>query len=248
MSLEERIRALFAHHGIERAHLVGGGIVSDLIDLCVAAPDLAASLTLISPMMVPQTLTRDLAVPLSIVSGDRGKVAAMIDRALTGTTAPHRAVLRDYEPLLWTDVAVDRSAEIRGALLEFLTQVDQEVDLPPVAPEPAAGNIAGIAYQVCGKGPPLVLFPLGLSPSQWQPLLEDLAGRYAVHAISGAHIQPTSNLETRASNPGYQAVDLGHGSDQPRPRRAAAGSGLRLRRHNSLPRRANGPIPSDHGG
>ena len=54
MDLHERVRALFTHHGIERAHFVGGGFVSDLVELATAAPDLVASLTLVCPISVPR--------------------------------------------------------------------------------------------------------------------------------------------------------------------------------------------------
>lgn len=206
MTLQERIRALLAHHGIERAHFVGGGIVSDLIDLCITAPDLVASLTLICPISVPQTLTRDVIVPICVVSGDRGKAADMIDRSFSEVSGVDRVVLAKYEPLLWTDVAVERPDEIRHALLEFLARIDQEIALPPKPLGHEAGSVAELVYQVCGKGPPLVLFPLGLAPSQWQPLLDDLANHHGVVSISGAHTQPTSTLEGRAANPGYRAV------------------------------------------
>jgi hypothetical protein len=75
MTLQERIR-----------------LVGDLIDLCISAPDLAASLTLVCPFSLPQTLTRDLVVPLSIVSGDRGKAADTIERALSDDAAPTRVI------------------------------------------------------------------------------------------------------------------------------------------------------------
>jgi SAM-dependent methyltransferase len=206
MTLHERIRQLFAHHGIERAHFVGGGFVRDLIDLSIAAPDLVASLTLVCPFTVPQSLARDVVVPLSIVSGDRGKVAEAIDRALANASGTGRVVLTDCEPLLWTDVVAERTDEIRRALLASLAPIDREIALAPARPADATGVVAGLAYRSLGAGPPLVLFPLGLAASQWRPLLDDLAGRYAVVSISGAHTAPTSILEDRAANPGYQAV------------------------------------------
>jgi hypothetical protein len=40
------------------------------------------------------------------------------------------------------------------------------------------GEVAGITYRVRGSGPPLVLMPLDLTPSQWEPLIEPpAAGR-----------------------------------------------------------------------
>jgi hypothetical protein len=174
MDLHERVRALFTHHGIERAHFVGGGVVSDLVEVATTAPDLVASLTLVCPMSVPQTLVRDLAVPFSIVSGDRGKAAEMIDRALAAASRPNRFVLADYEPLVWTDVVRERVDEIRSSLLSFLVGLDQGTGPRPMALPANSGTVAELAYRVRGNGPPLALFPLGLAPSQWESLVDSL--------------------------------------------------------------------------
>jgi SAM-dependent methyltransferase len=206
MDFHERVRALFAHHGIERAHFVGGGLVSDLVELGTAAPDLVASLTLVCPMSVPQTLARDLVVPFNIVSGDRGKAAEMIDRALAGVAKPNRFVLADYEPLLWTDVARERADDIRSALLSFLAGLDQGIEPRPMALPASSGTVAELAYRVRGNGPPVALFPIGLAPSQWQPLEQALTSDYTILSVSGARTQPTSILEDRAANPGYRAI------------------------------------------
>jgi hypothetical protein len=41
------------------------------------------------------------------------------------------------------------------------------------------GEIAGISYRIRGAGPPLVLLPMFLAPSQWEPLVPRLSERYA---------------------------------------------------------------------
>ena len=153
-----------------------------------------------------QTLGRDLVVPFSIVSGDRGKAAEMIDRALAAVSKPNRFVLADYEPLLWTDVARERADEIRSALLSFLAGLDQGIEPRPMALPANSRTVAEPAYRVLGNGPPVALFPLGLAPSQWHPLVESLASDYTILSVSGAHTQPTSILEDRAANPGYRAI------------------------------------------
>lgn len=206
MNLEERIRLLLAHLGIARVHVVGGSLVDDSIELCATGPDLAASLTLVCPTTVPKSLAKDLAMPLCVVSGDSGKAATMIDGVLAEAPQCHRVVLDDYEALLWSDIAAERTDEVCGALLDFFARSDLVNVVPPVAPTPVAGSIAELHYRLDGEGPPVVLFPLGLAPSQWQPLIDQLRCHHAVLLISGAHTQPTSNLEARASNPGYQAI------------------------------------------
>jgi len=99
---------------------------------------------------------------------------------------------------------------------------------PPAAPHPAQGTIEGIRYRIRGAGPPLVLFPLSLSPSQWSPLIDSLAGRYCVVELGGAHLGAVALLEERAASgygelvmslaatarlgPGEVALEVGCGS------------------------------------
>jgi SAM-dependent methyltransferase len=206
MDLEQRIRQLLAHHHIERAHLVGGGLVGELITLCSAAPELFSSLSLVCPHSIPRTLSRDVPVPVCVVSGDHGRAADLIDHALSGETDATRILLKDFDPQVWTDVALERSNEVESGLMTFLAGADR--DLESTAPESidSSGLVAGISYRRCGAGRPLVLSPLGLAPSQWEPLMRILASHYTVISISGAHVPPTSILERRAANPGYRAV------------------------------------------
>ena len=84
-----------------------------------------------------------MGVTLTIVSGDQGMDAGMIERALAGPAEPQRVVLADYEPLLWTDVAAERTDEICHALLEFLARIGRKRELPPLAPTQVAGAVAG---------------------------------------------------------------------------------------------------------
>jgi hypothetical protein len=41
------------------------------------------------------------------------------------------------------------------------------------------GEIAGVSYRIQGSGPPLVLMPLLLSPSQLEPLQNTYIDRYS---------------------------------------------------------------------
>ncbi len=206
MELHERVRRLLGEHGIERAHFVGGGFVHELTELAVAAPDLVASLTLVCPFRIPLTLGLDLRMPLSLVSGDRGQAAEMVDAVVSAVPDPNRVVLSDFEPMLWDDIALERREEVLGAITDFLSKVDREVDLPTIRSTDTAGVLEGLSYRCAGAGRPVVFFPLGLSPSQWEPILGELRKRYTTVSLSGVHTAPTSILEERASTPGYRSM------------------------------------------
>jgi SAM-dependent methyltransferase len=205
MELQERIRRLLRSHGLERAHFVGGGFVHQLTELATAAPDLVASLTLVCPHRIPLTLGAESRVPLNIVAGDRGPAAEMVDAVISNAPGSKRVTLSKCEPKLWDDIALERS-EIVGAITDFLTKVDREVDLPMIRAVDTAGMLEDLSYRCAGAGRPVVLFPLGLAPSQWEPILRELEKRYTVLSVSGVHTAPTSILEERAATSGYRSM------------------------------------------
>ena len=50
------------------------------------------------------------------------------------------------------------------------------------------GAVAGITYQGQGQGAPLVLLPLALASSQWDPLLSRLGTRCCTVALGGPEL------------------------------------------------------------
>ena len=206
MTFEDRLRELFAHLGIERAHIVGGGYYSPSGDIPIRAPELAASMTLVCPMSVPRTIANEIAPPFAIVTGDRGGLAVSVADALKDAAHGRHIVLGDCAPELWDDLAAERTDELGGGIMEFLAAVDVEAPMAAIHRAEESGAVAELAYRVMGNGPPLALFPLGLAPSQWDPLLAELGARYSVVLISGAHVSPSSSHESRIRNPGYLAI------------------------------------------
>ena len=67
------------------------------------------------------------------------------------------------------------------------------------------GEFGGIIYRVRGSGPPLVLLPLSLARSQWDPLVPVLAEHYTTIALGGAFVGIIPSLEERMRG-GYQRV------------------------------------------
>src|SRR5205823_12518218 len=106
-----------------------------------------------------------------------------------------------YECLPWSDVIAERGAEIASALLDFL----DAHPLPPVSLQQGEGEAAGITYRIRGKGPPLVLMPLDLAPSQWEPVIPQLSARYCTIALGGPLVGAVSLLEGRGRS-GYLGV------------------------------------------
>ena len=77
--------------------------------------------------------------------------------------------LSEYVDASWSDVIADRADEVGSALRDHLERGPR---LPDVTVAPESGLVDGIRYEARGGGPPLVLLPLGLAPSQWEPVIE----------------------------------------------------------------------------
>jgi ubiquinone/menaquinone biosynthesis C-methylase UbiE len=77
--------------------------------------------------------------------------------------------------------------------------------MPALAVPEGEGEAAGISYRICGSGPPLVLMPLDLAPSQWEPLIAELAARYSTVTLGGPLVGVVALLEGRGRS-NYLAV------------------------------------------
>jgi hypothetical protein len=102
-------------------------------------------------------------------------------------------ILRGYEWQPWSDVIADRGAEIGAAMLDFLDRHP----IPAVTLSETEGEVAGITYRIRGEGPPLVLMPLSLAPSQWEPVIATLSARYCTISLGGPLLGVVGILEER---------------------------------------------------
>src|SRR5262245_8397734 len=138
LAVEERIRQLFQHLGIQQAH-IAGRLPRDWTGLATISPELFTSLTLVCPMAVDPDTMRRLASNVLILSGHQGPRADWGRRAMERLRAARLVTLRDYTYAAWTDVAADRTAEIGSAMIQFLEQTPPPAGGTRVSPAEADG-------------------------------------------------------------------------------------------------------------
>ena len=198
-----RVEALLHRLGLDQVHVLAcmSGDWGDLLDTCAAR---IATLTIVAPHLNKGVPSRvgSFSSPTLVISGDEGAPA---DRARSLAASFRRAKLvqlRNYSSPMWADTVADRTTEVKSALLDFLERAEREHPLPAVELAQREGEYDGIRYRIRGRGTPVLLFPLSMAPSQWQPLLSDLSARYCTVSLGGAHLGPVALLESRARS-GY---------------------------------------------
>lgn len=67
-----------------------------------------------------------------------------------------------YETVLWADIVTDHL----DLVLQGIDQVVRNVAVDGVSLAAADGTAHGIRYRIDGSGPPLLLFPTALAPTQ----------------------------------------------------------------------------------
>jgi SAM-dependent methyltransferase len=191
------------HLGLERAHFAAS-MMGDIAGLAQAHPERIASLTLVCPPRVDPSPLRALGARLQIIVGDQGPPAAMVRQAATSLPDATLVWLQDYVSPPWADAIADRTQVIDTALRNFLPPFDPVLRVSET-PVPQ-GAVAGITYQTQGEGPPLLLLPLSLASSQWDPLLSDLSARHRTVVLSGSELGFLTILESRGQSAGYLSV------------------------------------------
>ena len=202
-AVEERIIQLLQHLGIERAHFAAC-MPGDWAGLITSHPDIVSSLTLVCPWGMKVSALRPNTSRLLVITGDQGQPAEEVHRAVASLPGTKLIDLADYFSPLWADVIADRTKEVGAAMVDF---IEQQQRLKEVTLLEGEGEIADISYSIRGSGTPLVLFPLALAPSQWQPLLPLLSARYCTITIGGPALGMVAFLEARG--PGYLRVVRG---------------------------------------
>ena len=202
MHTADRLAALMDRLGLARAY-VATQVASDVAGFAARYPQRIAGLVLCAPTRVDPAPFEKVAPRLLMISGDKGLTAQTAERAHARLSAARRHVLENYDAAAWSDVVADRAGEVAGAMTAFLAGL-------PTYASPALraqkGDCAGLSYDIRGSGPPLILLPFFLAPSQWDPALPQLCGRFTVIRLGGAHIGGVAALEDRARAPSWRAM------------------------------------------
>jgi ubiquinone/menaquinone biosynthesis C-methylase UbiE len=200
--VEERIRQLLQQLGIKRAHFATRGL-GDLTGLAAQHPELFASLTLVCPAIPDRNVLEPLASRLLLFGGDTSEWDALGELAdtLPGATL---STLDEWEP--WSDLVALHTRSMSTTMLPFLAANTPADMVEITASDGKRGAVANISYHIQGTGPPLVLLPLGLIPSQWEPLMPMLSEEYCTITLGGAELGITALLEKRGTMAGYLAM------------------------------------------
>ena len=202
MPVEERILELLRHLGIDHAHFAAR-TPGDWTGLTTGHPERFDSLTLVGPgVFVPDTV-RSLSSRLLVFTGDQEGSAERVRQLVQNLPGARHVVFPDYALLGWNDVIADHLDGIGSALLPFLAEHSPPGSAQAAAHVEVQGEVAGISYSIRGAGPPLVLLPLFLAPSQWEPLIPELSRHYRTITLGGVELGAVANLESRGHSEGY---------------------------------------------
>jgi SAM-dependent methyltransferase len=215
LSVADRLAQVLDHLGIERAHFAAS-MLADVAGFAQTQPDRVASLTLVCPPRLDPGILRALGSRLQIIAGDQGRPAAMVRDAVTNLPEAKVVWLPGYFSPPWADVVADRTANIESALLNVLSKVQPRKD--SAGTDVLSGAVAGITYDSQGEGPSLVLLPLSLASSQWDPLLSRLDTQFRTVTLGGPQLGFLAMLESRGCSAGYlSAIRRIMDVVQPRP-------------------------------
>jgi SAM-dependent methyltransferase len=200
LSVADRLVQVLDHLGIERAHFAAS-MLADVTGFAQAHPERIASLTLVCPPRLDPGTLRALGSRLQIIAGDQGRPAAMLRDAVTNLPEATVVWLPGYFSPPWADVVADCTANIESALLDVLSKDQPQKDR--AVHGDVQGAVASITYDSQGEGSPLVLLPLSLASSQWDPVLSRLSSRCRTVTLGGPELGFLAMLESRGRSAGY---------------------------------------------
>lgn len=200
LSVADRLAQVLDHLGIKRAHFAAS-MLADVAGFAQAHPERIASLTVVCPPRVDPSALSGLGARLLIIAGDQGRPAAMVREAVSSLPEATVVWLPGYFSPPWADVIADCTADVESALLNVLSKDQPQTD--KASPGSHQGTVAGITYSSLGGGAPLVLLPLSLASSQWDPLLSRLSRQSRTVTLGGPELGFLAMLESRGRSEGY---------------------------------------------
>lgn len=204
-ALAGRLVQLLDHLGVNRAH-VAARSAQDWEGLARTYPERIASLTLVSPPSIDIEVLRPFGSRLLILTGDQGIFEKTVLREAAAIPDAKLVVHEGYFGPAWADVARDQLTSLQNAMPAFLAGLESGDETAAVSHPNGEGEHAGISYRVLGSGPPLLLMPLTLAPSQWEPLIPMLSRDFCTVTLGGPNLGFAALLEARGSAPGFTGM------------------------------------------
>ena len=204
-SVADRLVQLLDHLGIERAHFAAR-MLADVTGFVEAHSERVATLTLVCPPRIDPSALRALGARLLIIAGDQGRPAAMVCDAVKSLPEATVVWLPGYFSPPWADVVADCTTSVETALLRQASMEPQREQQAAAVHRDLQGAVAGITYHSQGDGEALVLFPLALAFSQWDPLLSRLSNRCRTVTVGGPDLGFLAILESRGRSAGYLSI------------------------------------------
>lgn len=204
LPVEQRILQLFQHLGISQAHFASR-MPQDWEGFLTTYPERVACLTLVCPSGLDPRALQPLGSRLLAIVADQGALADRVRRPLIQLTDATIHTLHGYAAQLWSDIIADRCEELGASMLAFLSQKHQGPKTPVVSLAEGESEHAGLFYRIRGAGFPIVLLPLAIAPSQWEPLVPLLSRHYCTITVGGPYVGSVASLEARVAS-GYGDV------------------------------------------
>jgi SAM-dependent methyltransferase len=204
-NVEERVNLLMRELGLDAAHF-GTSVPMELAPLIAEQPSVFSSLSLLNTSRFPVTALSGIQDRLLVFSGDSGLCGEACQAVRPSIEAARFVEFPDYPAAIWTDMAAEHTDRIADEMLDFLARRDAERPATRLTDGHRQGTAGGIAYEVTGTGPALLLFPAMLSPSQWDPVIDRLSGSFAVVRLGGPHLGAVAVFENRGKDRSYRRV------------------------------------------
>lgn len=205
MTTADRIDQVMQHLGINKAHFAGRH-AEDWTGSAIDYPERILSNTILALAGFDEQALNNLAPRVQIISGDQGYFADVVQQVTDYVPASNLKTIPDYELLHWSDVTVDYKDYLTENMLQFMAkhQVVENDEVPESRSR--KGEVAGISYHIQGSGMPLILLPLSLAPSQWEPLIPLLSAHYCTISLGGVYLGIMPGLEKRGEAAGWQRM------------------------------------------
>lgn len=195
--------AVLDYLGIEKAHIAVGGGSIQAFDLIRQRPQLVTSLTfLLPPPLLDEAAVQPFADRLLCITST-GHLLPNQRRSLEtlrGWQGVRFVELPEgYPAMAWSDVVKDNVDLVVDALVGHASSEGTA----PLVRAPEEGEVEDVRFRVEGTGPPLLLFPLGLAPTQWDAALPALNRRFTTIRLGGKRLGFIQVLEERAAQGTY---------------------------------------------